>query len=344
MTAKIVGVGKALPRKVLTNHDLEQLVDTSDEWIVDRTGIHERRQASDDEGTASLGAEAATMALQTAGVDADRIDLIICATMTPDGMFPASASLIQDSIGARNAAAFDVNAACVGFLAALGTGTQFINAGVYDRVLVIGSEVLSRIVDWTDRKTCVLFGDGAGAVVLEKSDQAGPTSFVMGSDGSAAKVLYARGPASPPDSLLEAEGYYIVMDGREVFRFAVRAMEDSIRQSVAAAGLSLDNISYVLPHQANKRIIAAVGKALALPPEKMLVNVESYGNTSSASIPLALCEAWEEGRLKDGDIIVMVAFGGGLAWGASVVEWNGIGSNLPKAQAESGTAEAASKR
>lgn len=344
MAARIVGVGKAVPRKVLTNRDLEQIVETTDEWIVDRTGIRERRQAGEDEGTASLGAEAATMALQTAGLDADTIDLIICATMTPDGMFPASASLIQDRIGARKAAAFDVNAACVGFLAALGTGTQFINAGVYERVLVIGSEVLSRIVDWTDRKTCVLFGDGAGAVVLEKSDQAGPTSFVMGSDGSAAKVLYARGPASPPASVLESEGYYIVMDGREVFRFAVRAMEDSIRQSVAAAGLSLEDISYVLPHQANMRIIAAVGKALTMPPEKMLVNVENYGNTSSASIPLALCEAWEEGRLNDGDLIVMVAFGGGLAWGASVVEWSGLGSRLPSAQATVKAAQAPSPR
>ncbi len=344
MAARIVGVGKAVPRKVLTNRDLEQIVETTDEWIVDRTGIRERRQAGEDEGTASLGAEAATMALQTAGLDADTIDLIICATMTPDGMFPASASLIQDRIGARKAAAFDVNAACVGFLAALGTGTQFINAGVYERVLVIGSEVLSRIVDWTDRKTCVLFGDGAGAVVLEKSDQAGPTSFVMGSDGSAAKVLYARGPASPPASVLESEGYYIVMDGREVFRFAVRAMEDSIRQSVAAAGLSLEDISYVLPHQANMRIIAAVGKALTMPPEKMLVNVENYGNTSSASIPLALCEAWEEGRLNDGDLIVMVAFGGGLAWGASVVEWSGLGSRLPNAQATVKAAQAPSPR
>ena len=210
-------------------------------------------------------------------------------------------------------------------------------------MLVIGSEVLSRIVDWTDRKTCVLFGDGAGAVVLEKSDQVAPL-HCHGSDGSAAKVLYARGPASPPASVLESEGYYIVMDGREVFRFAVRAMEDSIRQSVAAAGISMEDITYVLPHQANKRIIAAVGKALTMPPEKMLVNVENYGNTSSASIPLALCEAWEEGRLNDGDIIVMVAFGGGLAWGASVVEWSGLGSRLPNAQATVSAAEAPSPR
>jgi 3-oxoacyl-[acyl-carrier-protein] synthase-3 len=328
MTARIVGVGKYLPSKVLTNADLERMVETSNEWIVDRTGIRERRLAADDETTASLGTNAARMALETAGLQADQIDLIICATCSPDGMFPASASLIQDALGATNASAFDINAACTGFLAALATGTQFINAGVYERVLVVGAEVLSRIIDWSDRGTCVLFGDGAGAVILEKADSGGVGPFVLRSDGSGAKLLYARGPASSPLNPTAAEGFCIVMDGREVFKFAVRAMEEVTRQAIDQAGLSLEDIDYVVPHQANQRIISAVGKAMNLPPERMISNVERYGNTSSASIPVALCEAWEEGRFKEGDRIVLVAFGGGLVWGSSIVEWSPLGSRL----------------
>ena len=328
MAARIVGVGKYVPEKVLTNADLERMVETSDEWIVDRTGIRERRLAAADESSATMGAAAAGMALKTAGLGPENVDLIICATLSPDGMFPASASVIQDLIGARNAGAFDVNAACNGFIAALATGTQFINAGIYQRVLVIGSEVLSRIVDWSDRGTCVLFGDGAGAVVLEASESGGPSAFVLKSDGSGGRFLYARGPASSPSSLSETEGFCIVMDGREIFRFAVRAMEDSARQSVLAAGLSMEEIDFVLPHQANQRIISAVAKNLGVDSERVICNVEKYGNTSSASIPLALCEAWEEGRLKDGDKLVLVAFGGGLAWGSAVVEWTDLGSCL----------------
>jgi len=326
MTARIVGVGKYLPEKVLTNADLERMVETSEQWIVERTGIRERRLAAEHETAASMGAEAARMALRTAGVGPESVDLVICATMTPDGMFPASASLIQDALGARRAAAFDVNAACVGFLSALATGAQFINAGVYQRVLVVGSEVLSRITNWSDRSTCVLFGDGAGAVVLEAAERGGPKSFFLKSDGGGAKVLYARGPGSSPLSVTEAEGYCIVMNGSEVFRFAVRAMEDAARQAVKAAGLTLDDIAYVVPHQANQRIISAVAKAMRLPADRFIVNVEKYGNTSSASIPLALCEAWEEGKLKDGDHLVFVSFGGGLTWGAAVVDWTAIGA------------------
>jgi len=325
MAARIAGIGKYLPRRVLTNADLEKMVETSDQWIVDRTGIRERRMAAADETAATMGSEAARMALETAGIEPKDVDLVICATCSPDGMFPATASLIQDALGASNAGAFDVNAACVGFLSALATGAQFINAGVYQRVLVIGSEVLSRITNWSDRGTCVLFGDGAGAVVLEAAERGGPTSFFLKSDGGGAKVLYARGPGSSPLSVTEAEGYCIVMNGSEVFRFAVRAMEDAARQAVKAAGLTLDDIAYVVPHQANQRIISAVAKAMRLPADRFIVNVEKYGNTSSASIPLALCEAWEEGKLKDGDHLVFVSFGGGLAWGASVVDWTAIG-------------------
>jgi 3-oxoacyl-[acyl-carrier-protein] synthase-3 len=248
--------------------------------------------------------------------------------MTPDGMFPASASAIQDRLGARNAGAFDVNAACAGFMAALATATQFIEAGLYQRVMVVGSEVLSRIIDWSDRGTCVLFGDGAGAVLLERSVRGGPGAFVLKSDGNGARFLYARGPASSPNMLAESEGFCIVMDGREVFRFAVRAMEESSRQSLEIAGLAVDDIAFMVPHQANQRIISAVAKNMGIPAERVITNVEKYGNTSAASVPLALCEAWEEGRLKDGDKLVVVAFGGGLAWGSAVIEWTGLGSSL----------------
>lgn len=324
MGARIAGIGKGLPAKVLTNHDIERMVETSHEWIVERTGIHERRIAAEDETTATLGTAAARMALETAATDPSEVDLVICATVTPDGMFPATACLIQDAIGARNAAAFDINSACVGFMSAFAAGVQFINAGTYRKVLVIGSEVLSRIVNWQDRTTCVLFGDGAGAVLLEATEGSNVGPIILRSDGSAAELLYARGPASAPGSVTDAEGYCIVMDGREIFRFAVRAMEEVSRQAVKMAGLDLADISYIVPHQANARIISAVAKNLGLPAERVIVNVDRYGNTSSASIPLALCEAWEAGCLHAGDKLVFVAFGGGLVWGANVVEWSDI--------------------
>jgi 3-oxoacyl-[acyl-carrier-protein] synthase-3 len=327
MAARISGVGKGLPQRILTNADLEKMVDTSDEWITDRTGIRQRYIAADHETAATIGADAARMALRTAELEPDDIDLIICATVSPDGLFPATASLIQDAIGAHHAGAFDVNAACVGFLSGFATGAQFVNAGTCRRVLVVGSEVLSRIVNWQDRTTCVLFGDAAGAVVLEASDRGGPGSVVLRSDGALGKILYAKGPGSSPLTVTEAEGFCIVMDGREVFRVAVRAMEDVVRQALSDAGLTLDDVAYVVPHQANARIITAVAKGLGLPPEKVIVNVHKYGNTSSASIPLALCEAWEEGRLTPGDNLVFVSFGGGLVWGATVVEWTGLGRN-----------------
>jgi 3-oxoacyl-[acyl-carrier-protein] synthase-3 len=327
VAARIIGVGKHLPAHVLTNDDLEKMVETSDQWIVDRTGIRERRIAAQDESSATLGAEASRMALETAGIDPESIDLVVCATCTPDGMFPATASLIQDAIGARRAAAFDVNAACTGFLAALATGSQFIDSGLYQRILVVGAEVFSRIIDWTDRGTCVLFGDGAGAVVLERGENGGIGSLILKSDGAGAKLLYARGPASAQRSPLVAEGFCVVMDGREIFKLAVRAMEEASLQAVAAAGLSVEDVSLVIPHQANQRITAAVAKGLGVPLERVYSNVERYGNTSSASIPVALCEAWEEGRLNAGDQLLLVAFGGGLVWGASVVEWTGLGAS-----------------
>ncbi len=338
MPARIAGVGKYLPRRVLTNADLEKMVETSDQWIVDRTGIRERRIAADDETAATLGAEAARMALKTAGLEPSEVDLVICATCSPDGMFPATSALIQDAIGARSAGAFDVNAACMGFLSAVAVGSQFINAGVYRRVLVVGVEVLSRLVNWKDRGTCVLFGDGAGAIVLEAAERGGMQSVFLRSDGGGARFLYARGPASSPLSVTEAEAYYIVMDGREIFKFAVRAMEDAARQALAGAGLTLDDIDFVVPHQANQRIMSAVAKNLGVPSERVISNVERYGNTSSASIPVALCEAWEDDRLKDGDRLLLVSFGGGLAWGATVVEWTTLGRPHPRIAAPDGAA------
>jgi 3-oxoacyl-[acyl-carrier-protein] synthase-3 len=324
MPARISGVGKYLPERVLSNADLEKLVDTNDQWIVERTGIRERRMAADHESSATMGAEAARMALRTAGLQGDDIDLVICATCTPDGMFPGSSAIIQDAIGARHAGAFDVSAACTGFVSAFTVGAQFIDSGIYNRVLVVGSEVYSRILNWSDRGTCILFGDGAGAVVLERGDE-GASSFILKSDGAAAHLLYARGPASAPASMMDQEGYFVRMNGSEVFKYAVRAMEDVTRQSVAGAGLNVDDITWVVPHQANQRILNAYAKALGLPEERVVSNLASYGNTSSATIPIAMCEAWEDGRLKAGDNVVLTAIGGGLTWGACTVRWTGLG-------------------
>jgi 3-oxoacyl-[acyl-carrier-protein] synthase III len=325
MAARIAGVGKYLPERVLTNADLERMVDTSDKWIVDRTGIRERRIAADHESTATMGAQAARGALETAGVGPNQVDLVICATLSPDGMFPASASLIQDAIGARQAGAFDVNAACNGFVAALAAGAQFIEGGVYERVLVVGAEAVSRIIDWSDRNTCILFGDGAGAVLLTRAESGGARSFVLKSDGSGASMLYARGPASPVNSVLAGESFNIVMAGREVFKFAVRAMIDVSQEAIEKAGLSAGDIAYLVPHQANQRIMTAFAAGLGVPDERLISNLDKYGNTSSASIPIALCEAWEQGRLHEGDNLLLTAVGGGLSWGAAVVEWTTVG-------------------
>ena len=322
--ARIVGLGKYLPERILTNADLERLVATSDTWIQERTGVRERRIVADDESASTMAIEAARGALDQAEIDPADLDLVIVATTTPDGMFPSVASLVQHGLGAKRAGAFDINAACVGFLSALATASQFINSGVYQRVLVVGSEALSRMIDWKDRSTCVLFGDGAGAVVLEASDRGGPLSFVLHSDGSGAQFLYAPGPCGPTASS-EAGNYYIAMEGAQVFKFAVHAMESAAREAVQAASLDLDEIDLLVPHQANLRIINATAKALGIPPERAMVNVDRYGNTSSASIPIALREAWEQGRLHDGDRLLLVTFGGGLAWGALVLEWVPLG-------------------
>ncbi len=335
--SRISGIGMYVPERVLTNADLERMVDTSDTWIQDRTGVRERRIAADDETASTMGIQAARQALEQAEVDPKDLDLVITATTSPDGMFPAVASRIQDGLGATGAGAFDVNAACVGFLSGLATATQFIATGAYERILVVGTELLSRIVDWSDRTTCVLFADGAGAVVVEAGGQGGPLSFVLHSDGSGAQTLYADGPCGVPNGL-EPDGYYISMDGRHIFKFAVQAMDSATRESVEMAGLDLSDIDLMIPHQANLRIINATTKALGMPPERAMVNVDRYGNTSSASIPIALREAWEQGRLHEGDRIAFVTFGGGLVWGAMIFEWVPVGPLRPVAEPVHATA------
>ena len=327
--ARIAGLGKYLPQRVLTNDDLARMVDTSDEWIRDRSGIRERRLASDHETASSMGLEAARNALALADMEPDSLDLVLAATTTPDGLFPSVASRIQEGLKAHRAGAFDVNAACTGFLAALATGSQFIATGACRRVLVVGTEVLSRIVDWTDRDTCVLFGDGAGALVLEAADRGGPLGIILHSDGAGIDLLNAPGPCGRRD--LPPSPFLVSMDGRPLFKFAVNALEQAIREALAAAGLSPQDIDLFVPHQANLRIINAATRALRIPPEKVMINIERYGNTSSASIPIALCEAWEEGRLQEEQRVVLASFGGGLAWGAIILEWTPLKSSPQQA-------------
>ena len=324
--AKITATGAYLPEQILTNAELATMVDTNDEWIIERTGIRERRIAAPDETSSTLGAEAARRALAAARIDGSEIDLVLVGTCTPDGMFPSVASRIQHAIGATNAGAFDVNAACTGYLSALSTATQFIANGTSRRVMVIGAETLSRIVDWTDRGTCVLFGDGAGATLLEQATPGEPgaiESLVLRSDGSQAGSLYAGGPAGLEDHPL-ARDVNIVMDGRAVFRAAVEDMSSACRTALDDAGLGIDDIALCVPHQANERIIRAVARNLGLEMERVFMNVERYGNTSSATIPIALHEANVEGRLKPGDHVLMTVIGGGLAWGALVAEWGNV--------------------
>ncbi|MBP0724583.1 ketoacyl-ACP synthase III [Bacillus sp. RG28] len=304
MNAGIIGIGSYVPEKVLTNKDLEKMVDTNDEWIVTRTGIKERRIATDDQDTSDLAYEAAKRAIEDAKISAEEIDLILVATVTPDRSFPSVACMIQDRLGAKKAAAMDLSAACAGFMYGVVTASQFINGGSYRHVLVVGVEKLSKITDWTDRNTAVLFGDGAGAVVVGPvSDGRGILSFELGADGSGGKHLYKKDD-------------YIFMNGREVFKFAVRQMGDSCENVLKLAGLTKEEVDFLIPHQANTRIMEAARERLQLPKEKMSVIIDRHGNTSSSSIPIALDEEYKKGNIKDDDVIVMVGFGGGLTWGA----------------------------
>ncbi|TDQ42119.1 beta-ketoacyl-ACP synthase III [Aureibacillus halotolerans] len=309
MNTGILGIGKYLPERVLTNSDLEKIVETSDEWIVSRTGIKERRIASEEETTAQMGANAALKALSEANLSADDIDMILVATVTPDRNFPSCACDIQEIIGAKRAVCMDISAACSGFMYGMVTAQQFISNGVYKHILLVGSEKLSRITDWTDRNTCVLFGDGAGAAVLgEVPEDRGILSFELGSDGSGGKHLYE-------------DNDKIFMNGREVFKFAVRQMGESALSAIEKAGLQKEDVGFLIPHQANIRIMEASRERLELPLEKMATTVSKYGNTSSSSIPIALAEEWENGNIQDGDVLVLVGFGGGLTWGSVALKW-----------------------
>ncbi|MDQ0973004.1 3-oxoacyl-[acyl-carrier-protein] synthase-3 [Bacillus niacini] len=308
MNAGIVGIGRYLPEKIVTNADLEKIMDTSDEWIRTRTGIEERRIADDNTNTSDMGFAAAQKAIQDAGITPEDIDLILVATVTPDQPFPSVACMLQERLGAKKAAAMDVSAACAGFMYGIITGKQFVESGAYKHVLVVGVEKLSKITDWNDRNTAVLFGDGAGAVIVgEVSEGRGILSFELGADGTGAKHLY--------------QDEYIIMNGREVFKFAVRQMGESCINVLEKAGLTKEDVDFLIPHQANIRIMEASRQRLELPVEKMSKTVHKYGNTSAASIPISIVEEIEAGKIKDDDLIVMVGFGGGLTWGAIAIRW-----------------------
>jgi len=325
-TCIIAGTGSFAPPRILSNHDLERLVETSDEWITTRTGIRERRIADPGVASSDLAFEAARQALRTAELAPSDIDVIIVGTVTPDHVFPSCGCTLQARLGARNAAAFDVTAACSGFLYALQIGRSMIEAGTARNILIVGVEVLSRIIDWSDRSTCVLFGDGAGAVVLKPSNEPGRgvLSVKIGSDGEQGEVLYlpaggSRHPAT--HETVEQHLHYVHMSGNDLFKIAVRGMETVARQALEEAGVGVSDIDLLVPHQANLRIIDATARRLEVPSEKVVVNIDRYGNTSAASIPIALDEAVRGGRIRPGSTVVMVAFGGGLTWGAAVVKW-----------------------
>ena len=325
-TASIVGTGSYAPEKVLTNKDLEKLVDTTDEWIVTRTGIRERHIAANDQATSDLGAEASRRALADAGVDAKDVDMILCATITPDMGFPNTGCFIQKKLGAKNAFCFDLEAACSGFVYGLEIGRQFISTGAAETVLVVGGEKMTSILDWNDRNTCVLFGDAAGAVVLQsRGAERGVMPAVLGADGSLAELLMlpaggSRNPAT--EDTVKQRLHYLKMAGREVFKHAVNNMVQASKDAMARNGLTSDDIDWVIPHQANLRIIEAIGDRLGTPKEKLIINLDRYGNTSAATIVVALDELARSGRLKKHHKILLVAFGGGFTWGASVVEWD----------------------
>lgn len=310
MNVGVLGTGKFLPSNILTNKELEDIVDTNDEWIRTRTGIEERRIAEDGTDSSDMAFHAAEQAIKRAGITAEEIDLILVATVTPDTPFPSVSCMIQEKLGATNAASMDVSAACTGFIYAMATGSQFIETGAYKHVLVVGVDKLSKITDWTDRNTCVLLGDGAGAVVLgEVSEGKGILAFQLGSEGAGGKHLY------------QDEHDHLIMNGREVYKFAVTQMPESSIDVIEKAGYTKEDVDYLIPHQANIRIMDAARKRLGISEEKMAKTIQKYGNNSSASVPIALCESVEEGNVKENDIVVLVGFGGGLTWGSVALKW-----------------------
>ena len=325
LRAKIIATGSYVPERVLTNFDLEKMVDTSDEWIRDRSGIRERRIASEKEAASDLAYEAAKAALKKADIKAKDIELIIVATVTGDMPIPATACHLQHKLGIKKAAAFDVNAACSGFLYGLSMANSFIKSGAYKRILLVGTEVLSRFTDWEDRTTCVLFGDGAGAAILEATDEdRGIVSAHMRSDGALWELLHMPGGGSinpPSKESLKKKMHYLKMKGNETFKVAVRTLENLVSRTLEENKLKPSQLSLLIPHQANLRIIQATAERLNLPAEKVFVNIDKYGNTSAASIPIALDEAVRQGRVRDGDYVLLEAFGGGLTWGSVLIKW-----------------------
>ncbi len=314
----IVGCGSYLPEKILTNADISKIVDTDDQWIKDRTGIERRHVIADNEMTSDMAAKASERALFAAGLKPDKIDLIIVATTTPDNTFPSTASRVQALLKAKNAAAFDVQAVCSGFIYAIATADNFIKSGMYQNVLVIGADALTRIVDWKDRGTCVLFGDGAGAIILQaaKSGKRGILTTNLFSDGSTRELLYVDGGVS-----FSGTAGKIRMQGKEVFKHAVQKMSDSLLQSLKKAKLKTKDIHWLIPHQANVRILDATADKLGIPKEKVVITVDKHANTSAASIPLALDVAWKDGRIKKNNIVALQAIGGGLTWGSCIIRW-----------------------
>lgn len=318
MYSKVIGTGSYLPERILTNRDLEQMVDTSDEWIRTRTGIAQRHIAADDQMASDLALNASREAMKAAKVDAGEIDLIIVATTTPDVIFPSTACILQDKLGVKGCAAFDVQAVCSGFIYALATADMFIRAGKYRTALVVGAEVYSRILDWSDRSTCVLFGDGAGAVVLTRSDRPGIISSHLHADGSYKDILAAPGSFSRG----KIQGSpFVMMEGNTVFKFAIKVLEDVVREALAENNLEVSDIDWLIPHQANIRIIISTAKKLGIPMEKVVATLDKHGNTSAASIPLALDVAVRDGRIQSGQNVLLEGVGGGFTWGAVFISW-----------------------
>jgi len=322
MKAKIIGVGSFVPEKVMTNDDIARLVETSDEWIASRTGIRERRVADDNTATSDLALVAAQKALKAANFSAEDVDLIVVGTTTPDYLYPSVGCILQNKLKAHKAVAFDVSAACSGFNFALTVGASFVEKGTYKNVLVVGADTSSKYLDWTDRGTCILFGDGAGAVLLtESNDGSGILSHWLKSEGHLGHLLIMPGGGSRDPE--QKNSRFITMDGKEVFKFAVRVLEEATKESLNLAGIKLEEVDLLIPHQANMRIIQHVIKKMGLPKDKVYVNLDKYGNTSAASIPLALDEALADGKIKKGNIIALVGFGAGLTCGANIIRWGG---------------------
>jgi 3-oxoacyl-[acyl-carrier-protein] synthase III len=314
----ITGLGCYVPERVLTNDEIAGMVDTSDEWISSRTGIRQRRVAAEHEAMSDLSLPAARRALEQAGVAGPELDVIIVATVTPDMAFPATAALLADELGSADAAAYDLSAGCTGFMYAIAQAYGILAAGLAERALVVGGDILTRILDWTDRSTLVLFGDGAGAVVLERVESGGFLGFELGADGGGGKELFLPGSGS---RISENGSRHLLMNGREVFKFATRVMVSSAEAVLEECGKSVDDVDVYVPHQANVRIIDHAAKKLGIPQEKVVVNVDRYGNTSSGSIPLALADASDDGRLKPGKLVLMTGMGAGLTWGSALIEW-----------------------